>query len=97
MSFLDRNIFELQPLEVRKLLASVVVDGSHILQISALSSPSTVVVNKISNGKIVVTINGVATGPQLSLGTGTGAFNKVNIVGSGGSDNILVNGNFAYD
>ena len=96
MSALDRNIFELQPLEVRKLLASVSVDGSHILQINSLSSPSTVVVNKISNGNIVVTINGVATGPQLSLGTGSGQFNQVNILGSGGSDNILINGNFSY-
>jgi len=96
MSSLDRNIFELQPLEIRKLLASVVVDGSHILQISALSSPSTVVVNKISNGNIVVTINGTATGPQLSTGTGAGQFNQVNIVGSGGNDNILINGNFNY-
>ena len=96
MSALDRNIFELQPLEVRKLLASVVVDGSHILQISSLSSPSTVVVNKISNGKIVVTINGSAVGAQLSTGTAAGQFNKINIVGSAGGDNILINGNFSY-
>src|SRR5437773_1309730 len=86
MSFLDRNIFELQPLEIRQLLATgtASIDGTNTLQVGNLSGAATVIVNKISNGKIVVTIDGTAVGPsgtssQFTLGNSAGQFNKINI------------------
>ena len=70
MSSLDRNIFELQPLEIRTLLAAVVsVDGTNTLQINTLDSGSSVIVNKISNGKINIPfVSDERTAPEIYVG-----------------------------
>src|SRR5256885_15516289 len=97
----ERNIFELHPLEIRHLLA-VQIDASGILQITSLPNPATVTVNKISNGKIVTTVNGVAQNVTNSSGTslGTqinaGSFSRINIAGTSGNDNLAILGSVPY-
>jgi uncharacterized delta-60 repeat protein len=102
MHSLDRNIFELQPLEIRRLLATAQIDAGSILQISGLANPTTLTVNKISNGKITVTANGVALNVLNSSGSSLGtqiaptSFSRINIVGSIGADNLSISSNFSY-
>ena len=55
LSELRANIFELQPLEIRRLLTTATVDASHVLQVIGTGSADSITINKNSSGKITVT------------------------------------------
>ncbi len=88
-SQLRANIFELQPLEIRRLLTTASVDASHILQILGTTAADTITVNKNSAGKLTVT--GVTA--TFTIGSGSGQANAINIQASDGNDIVLITSN----
>ncbi len=96
LSSLDRAalFFGLENLETRRMLASITasVNSSHVLNIAGTSGNDTIIVNKLSNGK--VSVSGVST--QFSPGTTTGKFNKIFINAGNGNDFIQINNNVPY-
>ena len=57
------------------------VNSSHVLDINGTGGNDTIVVNKLSNGK--VSVSGVST--QFSTGTSSGKFNKISINAGNGT------------
>src|SRR2546430_442303 len=89
MSFdqLRRNIFELHPLEIRRLLAiTVTLDPGGILHVVGTSSSETIVINKNGAGKIT------ATGTTSTYTPGT-QVNGILIEASGGNDTVQISSN----
>src|SRR5581483_1659157 len=94
LSALDRAAlnFGLVPLETRRMLSvSASVNSSHVLVINGTSGNDTIVVNKLSNGK--VSVNG---GTQFSPGSTSGKFNKISINAGNGNDFVQINNNVPY-
>src|SRR5438105_3631650 len=87
------SIFELQPMEVRRLLTTASVDASHILQIVGTGSSETIIVNTLSSGQVAVT--GVTT--RFNPGSGAGQFNQINISAGGGNDTVQITNNVVYN
>ncbi len=88
------NIFELQALEIRRLLTTATINNTtHTLVVTGTSSADTITLNQsASTGKVSVT--GVST--TFTPGTGTNQFNKISVDAGGGNDTIQINGNVAY-
>ena len=89
---LQRNIFELQPLEIRRLLTTAFLDGDHRLHILGTNSSESITVNKLSNGR--VSVSGVGT--TFLPGNSAGQFNNILIEASGGNDTILITSNVRF-
>lgn len=88
------NIFELQALEIRRLLTTATINNTtHTLVVTGTSSADTITLNQsASTGKVSVT--GVTT--TFTPGTGTNQFTKISVDAGGGNDTIQINGNVAY-
>src|SRR5512146_821570 len=89
LSQLRANIFELQPLEIRRLLTTASVDSNHVLQVLGTSSSESITVNKNSSGRLTVT--GVTD--TFAIGSSSGQANAINIQAGGGNDTVLVTSN----
>ena len=90
---LYQNIFELQPLEIRRLLAlaSAQIDpGTTTLHIIGSTSADSITINKLSNGRVSVT--GTASTFQPG-NTNTSQFNRILIECSGGNDTVQITSN----
>lgn len=85
-------------LEVRRLLAvtASLDNATKTLNIAGDGSANTIFVNQNNAGKVTVTNGGVQVGGQFTPGSGSNQFNKINITGSGGSDNIQISNNVTY-
>src|SRR5688572_3122877 len=94
MSFqrLRENIFELQALEIRRLLTSASVDASNTLQILGTTSSENITVNRNSSNRL--TVSGV--GSTFAIGSSAGQVNKIVIQASGGSDTIVITNNVRF-
>src|SRR5438874_4447781 len=96
LSSLDRAAlhFGLEKLEARRMLAvSASVNSSHTLVITGTSGNDSIIVNKISNGK--VSVSGVST--QFSPGSSSGKFNKISVNAGNGNDFVQINNNVPYN
>ena len=89
---LDQNLFELEPLEVRRFLTTASVDGTNTLQILGTSSSETITVNRNSSNRITVT--GVAS--TFAIGSSAGQVNKIFIQAGGGNDTVLLTNNVRF-
>src|SRR5262245_46697144 len=89
---LDSNIFELEPLEIRRLLTTASVDGTNTLQIVGTGGSETITVNRGSNNRITVT----GVGTSFAIGSGAGQVNKINVQAGGGNDNVLITNNVRF-
>lgn len=87
------SIFELEPLEIRQLLTTASVNSSHVLVITGTSNNDTIIVNKLSNGK--VSVSGVST--QFSPGSSSGKFNQISVNAGNGNDLVQINNNVPYN
>jgi Ca2+-binding RTX toxin-like protein len=83
------NIFELQPLEIRRLLTTAAIESGNLLHVVGTSSNDTITINKNSSGRI--TVSGVTA--TFAIGSSSGQINKILIEASGGNDNVLVTSN----
>jgi uncharacterized delta-60 repeat protein len=83
------NIFELQPLEIRRLLNSATIDSGGILHVVGTGSSETITLNQLSNGK--VSISGVGT--QFTPGS---QFTRILIEAGGGNDTVQIFNNVIY-
>src|SRR3712207_2658168 len=91
-SRLKGNIFDLQPLEIRRLLTTASVDASNTLQIVGTSSGESITVTRNSSNRLTVT--GVAT--TFAIGSSAGQVNKIFIQAGGGNDTILLTNNVRF-
>ena len=92
LSALDRAALEfgLESLESRRMLSvTASVSSSHVLVITGTKGNDTIIVNKLSNGK--VSVSGVST--QFSTGTTSGKFNKISVNAGNGNDFVQINNN----
>ena len=89
----DRNIFELQPLEIRRLLttAAMGADG-HTLEVLGTGGADSITINRNASNRITVT--GVVT--TFAIGGSVGQVNRILVQGSGGNDTILVTNNVRF-
>src|SRR5437762_13358153 len=87
------QIVHLQPLEVRRLLTTAVVDATNTLQVLGSTSADSITVNRNSNGRLTVT--GVTA--TFAIGSSSGQANKINIAGDLGNDTILISSNVKFD
>ncbi|MEA2734857.1 MAG: hypothetical protein QOE14_1308, partial [Humisphaera sp.] len=83
------NIFDLQPLEVRRFFTTAVVGLNNTLEILGTASAETITVNRNTAGRI--TVSGVAT--QFTVGSGAGQINKILIQAAAGNDTVLLTNN----
>jgi uncharacterized delta-60 repeat protein len=90
LSKLRRNIFDLQPLEIRRLLASGSISGQ-VLNITGTNNSETITLALTSTGRVSVTgINGT-----FPVG-GSSGMKSINIAASGGNDTVTINTNIPY-
>src|SRR5258705_12295606 len=89
LSKLRENIFELQPLEIRRLLTTAVPDASHVLQVIGIGGADSITINKNGSGKITVT--DVVT--TFTIGSGAGQINAILVQAGSGNDTVLVTSN----
>src|SRR5688500_18468311 len=89
---LKSNIFELQPLEVRRLLTPASVDASNTLQIIGSGSADSITVNRTSGGRLTVT----GVGATFAIGNSAGQVNKIFLQAGGGSDTVLLTNNVRF-
>src|SRR5262249_21352659 len=90
MSPFDRNIFELQPLEIRRLLTTASIDAGAVLHVIGTGSADTITLNQLSNGRVSIT--GVTT--QFTPGS---QFTTILIEAGGGNDTVLISNNVTYN
>ena len=86
------NIFELQDLEIRRLLASASLGANNTLVILGSGDSETIEVNQLSNGLVAVT----GDADRFTPGSGAQQFNKITIDGVGGNDLITIFGGVTY-
>jgi uncharacterized delta-60 repeat protein len=94
LSSLDRAALEfgLEPLETRRMLTTASVSSTHVLNIVGTPGNDTIIVNKLSNGK--VSVSGVST--QFTPGSGTGQFKTINVNAGNGNNFVQINNNVVY-
>jgi hypothetical protein len=86
------NIFELQPLEVRRFLAVNVTTSGNTLIIVGDNSSEFITVNRNASNKLTVT----GWGPTFTIGSADGQINQISLAGQGGSDTILLTNNVRF-
>ncbi len=84
--------FGLEQLEIRRMLSTASVSSTHVLNIVGTPGNDTIVVNKLSNGK--VSVSGVTT--QFTAGSGSGQFKTININAGNGNNLVQINNNVPY-
>src|SRR5439155_11137968 len=89
MARFKSEIVQLQPLEIRRLLTTAVVDATNTLQILGTSSADSITVNRNSSGKLTVT--GVTA--TFAIGSSSGQVNKIFIQADLGNDTVLITSN----
>src|SRR6266480_684094 len=94
-----KPIFDLQPLEIRRLLNSAFIDASHVLQVSGTGGSDNITINGVSSGT-KVTVTGVTDAGgslvQFTIGTGSNQFNQINMNAQAGNDTVVISNNFNY-
>ncbi len=90
MSPFDRNIFELQPLEIRRLLTTAQIDPGAVLHVIGTGSADTITLNQLSNGRVSIT----GVGTQFTPGS---QFTTILIEAGGGNDTVSILNNVTYN
>src|SRR5687768_13267956 len=89
----NHNIFELQPLEVRRFLTTAIPDpATNTLNIGGTSGAESITVNRNTSGRLTVT--GVVE--TFPIGNSAGQINKIVIGAAGGSDTIIISNNVRF-
>ncbi|MEO6437099.1 MAG: hypothetical protein ABIP55_15255, partial [Tepidisphaeraceae bacterium] len=88
----DKNIFDLEPLEVRRFLTTASVDAANTLQILGTGSSETITVNRNTSNRLTVT----GVGTTFVIGNSAGQVNKIVIQAGGGNDTVLLTNNVRF-